>query len=134
MNKLKSVLYRFMYGRYGNDQLSSFILGIVFILMILNIFLFKNGIVSIVIWFLLILNIFRIYSRNIYKRRGENAKFLKLVAPINKRRSLVKKQSQDKEHKYFVCPDCKQSIRVPKGKGKITITCPSCKSKFDRRS
>ena len=134
MNKLKSALYRFMYGRYGGDQLNTFILVLTAIVMLLNIFLFKNGIVSVVIWVMLILNIYRCYSRNIYKRRSENQKFLNLIAPFTKRKNLAKKQSQDKDHKYFICPSCKQNIRVPKGRGKITITCPSCQTKFDKRS
>ena len=134
MEKLKNKLYKFMYGRYGNDQLNMFLLGLAVVLALINSFFFKNTIVNILVWILLFVEIFRTYSRNIYQRRVENNKFLNLVAPIRKRYSLAKKQSQDKEHKYFICPNCKQSVRVPKGRGKITITCPKCHTKFDRKS
>lgn len=134
MNKIKSALYRFMAGRYGNDALNNCLMAMVFILLLLNSFVFKNGIVYVVIWFVLILQIFRTYSRNIYKRRKENEAFLKLIRPFRKRVKLVQNQTKDKEHRYFICPQCSQSVRVPKGKGKIVITCPKCHNKFERKS
>lgn len=134
MNKIKNALYRFMAGRYGNDALNNFIIICALIVLILNTFWWKNGIVYIVLWALLLLNIYRSYSRNIYKRRMENSKFLDLVKPITKRFTLAKKQKQDKDHRYFICPSCSQSVRVPKGKGKIVITCPKCSHKFERKS
>lgn len=134
MNKLKNALYRFMSGRYGNDSLNNFIMFSALVLMLLNAFWWKNGIVYTVVWALLILNIFRSYSRNIYKRRMENSKFLTLVKPITKRFGLAKKQKTDKEHRYFICPSCSQNVRVPRGKGKIVITCPKCGNKFERKS
>lgn len=134
MNKFKNALYRFMSGRYGNDSLNNLIIFSVLVLMLLNAFWWKNGIIYIVIWALLIVNIFRSYSRNIYKRRMENAKFLTFVKPITKRFGLAKKQKTDKEHRYFICPSCSQNVRVPRGKGKIVITCPKCGNKFERKS
>lgn len=134
MNKFKNALYRFMSGRYGNDSLNNFIMLSAIVLMLLNAFWWKNGIVYTVVWALLILNIFRSYSRNIYKRRMENSKFQTLVKPITKRFGLAKKQKTDKEHRYFICPSCSQNVRVPRGKGKIVITCPKCGNKFERKS
>lgn len=134
MNKFKNALYRFMSGRYGNDSLNNLIIFSALVLMLLNAFWWKNGIIYIVVWALLIVNIFRSYSRNIYKRRMENAKFLALVKPITKRFGLAKKQKTDKEHRYFICPSCSQNVRVPRGKGKIVITCPKCGNKFERKS
>ena len=78
--------------------------------------------------------LFRTYSRNIYRRRQENERFLSLIHPIKRRYNLIKNNQQDKEHKYFLCPSCKQMVRVPRGRGKITITCPECKHKFDKKS
>ena len=46
----------------------------------------------------------------------------------------MKKNIKDREYKYFVCPGCGQICRVPKKRGKITITCPRCHASFDRRS
>lgn len=134
MDNFKYKLYRFMQGRYGNDSLSIFLLVFSIILLVLNIFVMQNEILSWLIWILLIWNVFRTYSRNITKRNKENEAFLKVTAPFRKQYSRAKKQSQDKSHKYFVCPSCKQIVRVPRGKGKITITCPSCSFKFDKKS
>lgn len=86
MNKFKSMLYRFMYGRYGNDQLNVFLLGLSIVLIILNGIVFKNGIVSLLVWILLIYEIFRTYSRNIYKRRRENEVFLNGFILLRKER------------------------------------------------
>lgn len=134
MNNFKYKLYQFMSGRYGSDNLSMFLLAFAIILLILNIFLFQSGIASTLIWVILIYNVFRTYSRNIYKRRKENEMYLQATSPIRKRINVLKKQSKDKEHKYFICPSCKQLVRVPRGRGKITITCPSCKTQFDKKS
>lgn len=134
MNKLKSMLYRFMYGRYGSDQFNVFLMVLTIVLLVLNMIFFKNGFLSLLIWVILIYQIFRTYSKNIYKRRMENNKFLTLIHPFKKRANLAKKQAQDKEHRYFICPSCKQNVRVPRGKGKIVITCPKCGNKFEKRT
>lgn len=134
MNNFKYKLYQFMSGRYGSDNLSMFLLLFSVVLVVLNIFLFQSNIVSTLIWVILIYNVFRTYSRNIYKRRKENDMYLHATSPIRKRISVIKKQSKDKQHKYFICPSCKQLVRVPRGRGKITITCPSCKHGFDKKS
>ena len=120
MNKFQNALYRFMSGRYGSDQLNNFLLIFALILLILNLFVIRN--------------IFRTYSRNIYKRRAENDKFLSLIQPVKKRINIIKSNKNDKMHKYFLCPNCKQTVRVPRGRGQITITCPKCKQKFDKKS
>lgn len=134
MNKFQNALSRFMAGRYGSDQFNIFLLVLAVVLMILNLFFIRNSFVSTIVWLLLIYNLFRTYSRNIYKRREENEKYLALLQPLQKRINIIKKNHQDKEHKYFLCPSCKQMVRVPRGRGKITITCPKCKHQFDKRS
>lgn len=134
MNNFKYKLYQFMSGRYGTDQLSTFLLLFSLFLLLLNMFVFQNMIFSTLIWVVLIFNVYRTYSKNIYKRRNENDVFLQITSPIRKRISVIKKQSKDKQHKYFICPSCKQLVRVPRGKGKISITCPSCKHSFDKKS
>lgn len=134
MNNFKYKLYQFMSGRYGSDNLSLFLLISSLVLLVLNMFVFQNMILSTLVWVVLIFNVYRTYSKNIYKRRKENDKYLQITSPIRKRISVLKKQSKDKQHKYFICPNCKQLVRVPRGKGKITITCPSCKHAFDKKS
>ena len=147
MNKFQNALYRFMSGRYGSDQLNNFLLIFALILLILNLFVIRNPYLATIIWIILIINIFRTYSRNIYKRRAENDKFLSLIQPVKKRINIIKSNKNDKihhpphpqglddkMHKYFLCPNCKQTVRVPRGRGQITITCPKCKQKFDKKS
>ncbi|MFQ8705934.1 MAG: hypothetical protein ACLR9T_07700 [Thomasclavelia sp.] len=134
MNKFQNALYRFMMGRYGSDQFNMFLLILAIVLMILNLFFIRNTFLSTIVWLILIYSLFRTYSRNIYKRKAENDKYLSLIQPIQKRINIIKKNREDHEHKYFLCPECKQTVRVPKGRGKITITCPKCNHKFDKKS
>ena len=126
MGKIKAFLQRFMMGRYGVDKLNSYILWAGVAVCILSVF-FRNGLLD-MIFFLLSYGLmfwarFRCFSRNTYKRYQENRKFLQLLERI-----------KDREHKYFDCPRCRQPVRVPRGKGKIAITCPKCKEKFIKKS
>ena len=119
--KLITALRHFMQGRYGMDKLNSLLLwvsvGMAVIAMILS---GPVGLVfTLIAYTLMGIAIFRALSRNTYKRYQENRKFLLLLDKI-----------KDREHKYFSCPKCRQSVRVPKGKGKIAITCPKCREKF----
>jgi Mg2+/Co2+ transporter CorB len=127
---------KIMYGRYGGDNLARALLVLSFILLIVSSILPKS------LWFLVIIAyvptficIFRIFSRNIYKRQMENYKYLTIR---NKMMSLFKRKSNRlkdlKTHKYFTCSNCKQSLRVPRGQGKISITCPKCKNTFKAKS
>lgn len=126
-------LRRFMYGRYGNDQLNFFLLiaGCV----ITCIFSFVDiPFVHYLGMLPYIAVIFRTLSKNIPARQKENAKFLELSAPW--RKFIVKKyrQFQDKDHKYYACPKCHNTLRVPKGRGKIKISCPHCQKEFLRKT
>lgn len=134
MNKFQNAVYQFMLGRYGSDQFNVFLVILAIVLMILNSFFIRNSFLSAIVWLILIYSLYRIYSRNIYRRRAENDKYLSIIQPIQKRISMIKKNREDHEHKYFLCPECKQTVRVPRGHGKITITCPKCSHKFDKKS
>ncbi len=137
MNKIKNALIRFMYGRYimyGGDALNRCLQIVAIVILLLNIFILGNEIVSILVWAVLIFQMYRLLSKNITRRRKENEAFLKLIRPITKRKNLANKAKQDPNHKYFICPKCGQNVRVPKGRGKITITCPKCGHKFNKRS
>lgn len=131
---MKNWLQRFMYGRYGVDQLSMAILILTIVLTLFGVFI-RIPYMEIVYILLLVLCYFRIFSRNIYKRRAENAKFMKFYQPVKTWFRDKKERFRDrKTHKYFKCPSCGQRLRVPKGKGNITITCTKCKTKFDGRT
>ena len=134
MNKFQNAVYQFMLGRYGSDQFNVFLVILAIVLMILNLFFIRNSFLSAIVGLILIYSLYRIYSRNIYRRRAENDKYLSIIQPIQKRISMIKKNREDHEHKYFLCPECKQTVRVPRGHGKITITCPKCSHKFDKKS
>ncbi len=127
-------LRRFMYGRYGMDQLSTALIFGALLFMILS-SLFGSQILNTISLALLVYSYFRILSRNTTKRYAENTKFLQLVNPLQKWFKQKKARIKGmKTHRYFKCPSCKQDLRVPKGKGKITITCPKCKTEFSAKS
>ncbi len=126
-------LQKIMYGRYGGDHLSIFLFGIYVLLYILS----AVSKLSVLSWLALLpggIAIFRMFSRNIPKRRAENSKFLTMLNPLLRWWHIQRARRRDKEHSYFKCPNCGQHLRVPKGKGKITITCRSCGVSFEEKS
>ena len=129
--KFKEKIARFMYGRYGGDQFNNFILILVAMLMVVNIFI--NSIIMYVLYMALwAWSLFRMFSRKIYKRRSENEKFLKIWNPIKNKFKLMKNKRRDrKTHVYKKCPKCKAVLRLPKQKGKHTVRCPKCSERFD---
>ena len=124
--KIKMGLTRFMSGRYGTDKLNSVILWTGLILCLVSMFMQTAWVrlaFSLLAQVFMIAAVLRCFSRNTYKRYQENRKFLFMIQKI-----------KDREHKYFSCPKCRQSVRVPKGKGKISITCPKCREKFVKKT
>lgn len=124
--KLAMGFRRFMQGRYGTDKLNTAILLTGLALSVLQVFIpgaWTKWVLMLLSYGCMFYAIFRMLSRNTYKRYQENRKYLRLLDRL-----------KDKEHKYFQCPRCRQSVRVPKGKGKISITCPKCKEKFIKKT
>ena len=115
-----------MAGRYGTDKLNTLILTAGVILCLISAFV-KSPVADLTLttlaYGLMFWAMFRTFSRNTYKRYQENRKFLMLLDQI-----------KDRNHRYFHCPRCRQPVRVPKGKGKIAITCPKCKEKFIKKT
>lgn len=125
-------LRNFMYGRYGVDELGNFLFIVYLILAVLSLFV---PYVSLICWIVLVYALFRMLSKQYYNRQAENQWFLNKTSGIRKwYRRQVNKWKYRKTHKYLKCPHCKQYLRVPKGKGEITITCPSCHQQFDKRT
>lgn len=125
-------LRKFMYGRYGVDALSMTIIIFGFILSIAAPYLRIPPVVSMLIF---IYAYYRVLSKDINKRYMENQKFLKLVKPITiSFKKINMRISNRKDYKYFKCKNCKQEIKVPKGKGKIRVTCPKCGEKTIKNS
>ena len=130
---IRNALQRFMYGRYGSDQLNIFLLVTYLVLLVLS-GLPGLGMLELVSFGLMVWTLFRMLSRNYAARRMENAKFLKLAGPVIRWYRLRRTILRDKEHRYFKCPSCGQQLRVPRGKGKITINCRSCGASFQEKS
>jgi len=126
MGRFSQWLRRVMAGRYGTDKLNTVILVCGVVLAIVCIFLpWPTGklVLTVLSYGLMFWAIFRAFSRNTYKRYRENQKFFQFFGRL-----------KDRKHKYFDCPHCRQNVRVPKGKGKISITCPRCKNKFIKKT
>ena len=133
MNRLRS----FLIGRNGPDQLSRAITALACVLLILS--MLFHGVASSILWGLaflfLIIGYWRIFSRNIERRRQENQKFLTWVAPVTRKWNQWKlRRRQRNIYSFFKCPACGTVLRVPKGKGRVRISCKSCGEKFERNS
>lgn len=136
--RISSALARFMYGRNGSDQLNLALLAayviVVLVQMLLSRIPVARMILETVSLALALAIFFRALSKNLTKRRAENARFLSWWNPVRCRIAGARSRSQDKEHKYFTCKSCKTICRVPAGKGKIEITCPKCGGKIIGKS
>jgi hypothetical protein len=126
MNKFKAWLQRVMYGRYGTDKLNTAILVCGLILCLVGSFVPSDAVralLTLASYVLLGISLWRTFSRNTYKRYQENRRYQMLLDRL-----------KDRSHRYYTCPKCRQTVRVPKGKGKIAITCPKCKEKFVKKT
>lgn len=130
---IRNAMARFMYGRNGTDQLGLFTLALYLLLWIVQ-SITRWSFLIIFEYLLLILLLFRILSRNLSKRRAENARFLQIVRPMKNRFLSRRARFKDREHRYFKCPNCGQQMRVPRGKGRITVHCRSCGATFEEKS
>lgn len=150
----------FMYGRYGNDQLNQFLSLVSLILIVVNLFI-KIPFLFLAAVILLVWMYIRMFSRNTSRRYAENERFLDFTSRFRRgggsgryngygqnayygqsnaydRRQTADfrraQREQKKVYKFFLCPHCDQKVRVPKGKGKIEITCPKCRTSFIKRT
>ena len=124
--KIGNGFRRCMQGHYGSDKLNTTILIVALVISLLQLFMPTYGLrwaFMLISYGLLGWALFRLLSRNTYKRYEENRKYLRFLDRL-----------KDKDHRYFDCPRCRQAVRVPKGKGKISITCPKCKEKFIKKT
>lgn len=129
-------LRKFMYGRYGVDQFSTALAILSLVLILISRILPRSlRIVSILAYIPMFFYLYRTFSKNIFKRQQENYKYIAFKNSMTARLVSYKNRLvQSKTYKYFTCPNCKQKLRVPRGKGKITITCPKCKNQFKGKS
>lgn len=126
--KIGDAIQRFMYGRYGSDSLNKALLIAAAVCLLLG---WLGGsylaawmsVFNLVAYVPLIWSIVRMYSRNIEARRRENAAWQRLLTCL-----------RDRNNRYFRCPKCRQTVRVPRGKGKISIRCPKCGERFIKKT
>lgn len=123
-----------MYGRYGIDALGKCTLGIGIAAAVLT--WFSDALIFPALsWACILYTYFRMFSKNIYKRSAENRIYLEKTYKL---RSFFARQknmlAQRKTHHIYKCPNCKQKIRIPRGKGRIEIRCPKCSATFIKKS
>ena len=143
---LKEKLRNFLAGRYGGDPLNSVLsvfslVALVAAVIVASVLRNTAGVIIAAVMYLvslgaLVLSLFRTFSRNISARRAEYDWFRKRFVDPFKRRSAARKarKAQKATHRFFKCPACRQTVRVPKGKGKIKITCPKCGKTFIKKT
>lgn len=130
---MRERLARFMAGRNGNDQLNVFLL-IVDVVLLLTATVFAGSIGRYIypcVIVLLVCIYFRMFSRNVHRRRDENSKYLRLRYKVSAHIKVRHERwVQRKDYKFFTCPSCHTTLRVPRGHGKIKIVCRKCGNSF----
>ena len=124
--RLSFGLRNFMVGRNGTDKLNMAILSAGLVVCLVSAFADSvkvNLLLTAVSYGLMFWALYRSFSRNTYKRYQENRKFLQFFDRL-----------KDRDHRYYDCPKCRQVVRVPRGKGRIAITCPKCKERFVKKT
>lgn len=133
MDKLRDKFIHFMQGRYGMDDLGRFMSYVLLALIVIS-FFWRTSMINLVILVLFVYAYYRMFSRNIAARYSENQKFLELKRKILSGKKGFSSRPKDPTVRIFSCPTCGQKVRVPKGKGKISIHCPKCNTDFIKRS
>lgn len=135
LQRFRESCRRFMYGRYGTDQFNTALMvGAIALSVlsgILSLFLGSSRVYALILWpifsfltyAMIGLAVFRMFSRNVYRRQRENRRWKNFCLRIT-----------DRNNRYFRCPSCKQTMRVPRHRGKVNIRCPKCGEKFTRNT
>ena len=132
LQNIRNALIRFMYGRNGMDHLNQALIRFYLLLWLVSMLLSAlklekvSAVLNVLMYVLMLYIFFRMLSKNLYKRREENQRWISWWWGVKNRASAAKTRHADKDHKYFSCKNCQTICRVPAGKGKIVITCPKC--------
>lgn len=133
-DKFRAAVSRFMSGRYGSDQLNlTMVIGALIVTTIGSL----SGVyfLTLVADALLLLAIFRMFSKDRYRRAHENQVYLEKTQKVRRAATeWVNRVKNSRKYHYYTCPKCKQRLRVPRGVGNITITCKQCGTKFDKKA
>ncbi|MBO6011292.1 MAG: hypothetical protein J6P71_05795 [Oscillospiraceae bacterium] len=136
---MRDRLARLFYGRNGIDKLSTFLWVVGLVLLIISGIVRRFTSVGYAIWALavvcIVLSFIRIFSRNVTKRAAENERYLSMKNSfLNFFRGKKARFEQRRDYKFFKCPECKSMLRVPRGKGRIYVTCRKCGARFEAKS
>lgn len=138
MNKFREKFQRFMIGRYGMDQLGQFIMRLVLVLIVVNIFvraMVPSSILNILELAGLICLYFRMFSKNVGKRYQENQAYMHYSFYVNEYIRKVKfRFTEGRKYRIYKCPGCGQKVRIPRGHGKVSVHCPKCGMDFIKKS
>lgn len=127
-NKLREI----MAGRNGFDKLS---IALILLAFILNALVFLSPVIAVFALAATAYALWRAFSKNLSKRREENYRFTRISGDITDFFTQQKfRRQQKKQYRFITCPDCKSKLRLPRGKGKISITCPKCGLKFSGKT
>ena len=133
-DKFRAAVSRFMSGRYGSDQLNlTMVIGALIVTTIGSL----SGVyfLTLAADALLLLAIFRMFSKDRYRRAHENQVYLEKTQKVRRAATeWVNRVKNSRKYHYYTCPKCKQRLRVPRGVGNITITCKQCGTKFDKKA
>ena len=131
---MREKLRQFMIGRYGTDGLNQF-LSIASLVLLLIAIISRVSLFTYLGAALLIFCYYRTFSRNISKRTEENYRFYTLKDRVdNKFKGWKEQWANRKVYHYYRCPQCRQKLRVPRGRGRIQISCPRCGTQFSKKS
>ena len=135
---MRMMLERMFTGRNGIDQLNTAVLVLGLVCWVASMFVPVRGLQTILYYAFVLaagVCIYRALSRNIAKRQEENQKFLQKTGRFrNSKESWQNKAEQKRQFKIFKCPSCGVKLRVPRGKGKIRVTCRQCGATFEEKS
>lgn len=130
---MRERLQRFMWGRYGTDRLNQVLLICAFLSLFIS--FFGGGFFYLLATILLVYAYFRMFSRNVAKRSAENQKYLKQEMKVRGFFGKTKRNlAQRKEYHIYKCPQCGQKLRVPRGRGRVAISCRKCGNEFIKKS
>ena len=130
---MREKMMRFMQGRYGVDQFNRFLMIVSMVLLVVS--MFGADVCYLLAIVIMVYAYYRMFSKQIYKRSGENQKYLQYEWKVKGWFGKKKNEFQQrKTHHIYKCPNCKQKIRVPKGRGRIAITCRKCHHEFVKKS
>ena len=135
LGRFRAYLQRFMSGRYGTlDSLNLTLMFLYLLFAFIQLFA-RSAVLYILAMLPLLAFLFRMLSRNLAARQRDNEKFLEFSAPVRKILRKYSRRLRDRKiYRYYSCPTCHRELRVPKGRGKIQITCPHCHHQFEAKS